>query len=86
MSRQRAGKRTVEIKLNLEPAEFARLEELASFEGESLEGTIRLVLQYHWNSYERFKAECGEAEQQRLAQGAAQPAPGSTDPDDNIPW
>jgi hypothetical protein len=38
VSRKRAEKRTVEIKLNLSPAEMARLEELAGFEGESLEG------------------------------------------------
>lgn len=73
--------RTLELRLKLAPQEAARLEELASYEGESLEDTVRLVLQYHWSSYERFKVECEEAERE-----ASDNPPQPIASEDDIPW
>lgn len=60
------------LTLDLDRRAYARLEELAGFEGESLEETVRLALRYHWNHYQAFKAECEEGE--RAARETPRPA------------
>lgn len=70
------------LTLDLDRRAYAQLEELAGFEGESLEETVLLALRYHWDHYQVFKAECEEGE--RAAR--ENPRPARTFEEDEIPF